>query len=244
MSQRVAFKHLVGVAALLVISACVPRLQAPSTPAQPPSQAEPEVDPEGPVAGRVGVLLPLTGDAARFGEDLMLAMTMAVQRLNDERFELVLRDTAGTQEGAIQGAEELIEENVSIILGPLYGTNTGAVAPIAREAGIPVLSLSNQARFAGDGVFALGYGPEEQVERVTAYAVTQGYTQIAALASDDTYGQKAIDGFNRQINRQFGTEITGLAFYPTDQSTGGGSQATADVVRRIAEFDSRKAVVD
>lgn len=103
---------------------------------------------------------------------------------------------------------------------------------------IKVISFSSNAKVAGDGVYILGFRPEEQVERVVTYAVRQGHPRIAFLGPDDAYGTVTLSGYRagRVAAASSGSER--YALYPpaaTDQS---------DAVRRVSDFATRAAEVD
>ena len=63
---------------------------------------------------------------------------------------------------------ELFETCVGLgfAVGPLLGGEVAAVAEIARPAGVPVLSLTNNASSAAPGAHVLGMLPQNQVERL------------------------------------------------------------------------------
>lgn len=137
---------------------------------------------------RIGFLVPLSGPSAPLGRALLDAAQMALFDLADDRLVLLPRDTEGRPEAAASAAQALLAEGVDIILGPLFSASAAAVAPLARERGVKVLSFSTDRTVAGSGVYILGFTPDQQVARVLAYARAKGLSRFALLAPDSAYG--------------------------------------------------------
>lgn len=245
---------------ILLVSACAPS-PGSTPPIQPRIVPQPVAEPEperpvrtGPVT--VALLLPLSGPTAALGQDMLNASMMAIFDVGETDMRILPIDTAGTPEGAAEAARVAIEREAELILGPLYSASTAAVAPIARAAELAMISFSNDARVAGDGVYILGFRPEEQVERVVDYARRQGLQRIAAIAPDDAYGARAIAAWKAAVSPRSGTstgagdlpltataadaaDATSLyAFYPPDENE------QARVIRDFTRYDGRKAALE
>ena len=182
-----------------------PRAVTPAEPARTP-EAAPSVTPPPPAsaatppaaaaiersarkgAPRVALLLPLTGPNASVGQALLDAATQAVFDFADENFALLVRDTAGTPQGALAALEWAVAQEARLVVGPLLGAETQAVAPAARAAGLPILSLSNDRTVAAPGVFTLGIAPQDAVSRTIEYARSRGLERFAALVPNNALG--------------------------------------------------------
>jgi hypothetical protein len=135
---------------------------------------------------RVAILAPLTGPRADLGQALVQAAQLALAVPGAPQLDV--KDTGGTPQGAAAAAQAAIADGAGIILGPLMSTETAAVAPLARAAGIAVLAFTNDPSQAQPGVWTLGITPGQQVRRLVAAAQAQGRTQIAALLPDSEFG--------------------------------------------------------
>jgi ABC-type branched-subunit amino acid transport system substrate-binding protein len=138
---------------------------------------------------KVGLLLPMSGAHAELGQSLYKAAELALFDIADEKFALVLRDTASTPEGAAQAAQEVIGEGVQLVLGPVFAADAQQVAPITGAAGVPVISFSTDSAVARPGVYVMGILPQLQVQRIVGYAGRQGIRTIGALVPANAYGQ-------------------------------------------------------
>ncbi len=184
----------------------------------------------------VGLLVPLSGRHAKVGAALLDAAQMALFEMADERLTLIPRDTGGTPDGARRAAREALDEGARILLGPLLATSVSAVAPAARAARVPVVAFSTDRTVAGEGVFIIGMLPQEQVERVVAYAFSQGHLRFAALVPDTAYGAAVVNAL-RFAAAEKGALVTQVEYYdPLGDAT--------DMVRRLANYETRRGALE
>ena len=164
--------------AALAIAACS-ETNAPSPAAPGPAGGSAPADPTAPtiVDATVALLLPY-GSADE--TDWLLATSlengarMAAEDLENVNLGVKVYNTLGTAEGAAEAAQMAVVEGADILLGPVRSHETRAAAPIAAEAGINLISFSNNTGIAGGNVFLLGYTYENAAERLLDYAVLQG----------------------------------------------------------------------
>lgn len=168
-----------------------PGAQRPVRPAQPRLPPVPEG------GARAAILLPLTGSFSAIGKGMLNASHLAVFDVASEGFQLVPYDTGDKPDGARAAAEKAIRERAGLVLGPMLGASTRAVAPVAKGANLRVLSFSSDRKVAGDGVYILGFMPEAEVERVITYAAAHGSTRFVLLAPRDTYGQTVAEALRK-----------------------------------------------
>jgi ABC-type branched-subunit amino acid transport system substrate-binding protein len=200
--------------------------------AAPP--ALPRIEPGVP---RVAILLPLTGQSAPIGTALLNAAQLALFHFADRKFELLPHDTRGTAEGAADAARFAIADGASLILGPLFNFEVEAVAPAARASGVKVIGFTSDKRVASDGIYVMGFLPDEQVERVARYAYSRGVRRFAMLGPDDTYGQTIRDALLNVVMQLPGAEVTRIETYDPN------AHDFAPVVRRLADYDARRAAL-
>jgi branched-chain amino acid transport system substrate-binding protein len=95
---------------------------------------------------KVGVILPVTGDKAKFGEIEKKSFEMALEELNaagginGKKLEFVFEDDTGRPDIARSAAEKLITKDNVVMLGGGYGSSeTFAIAGVAQQNQIPFL---------------------------------------------------------------------------------------------------------
>jgi len=215
------------VAGAVILSGCqsvVPRGQGPVAPPPPRAvQVQPQrVEPGIPVdvaRHRVALLVPLSGPNAGVGQSLANATQMALLDTKNERVRITSYDTNG---GAAAAAQKALADGNRLILGPLLAEDVRVVAPIARRAGVPVVSFSNDSTAAGNGAYVMGYVPGQSIERVVEYARGQGVSDFAGLVPNGTYGERASSAFLRAVERA-GGQVRTLQTY----DRGAGSLTSA-----------------
>ena len=182
--------------------------------ADPPAIAPvPPPDAEGPV--RIALLLPLSGGERALGQALLDAALIALFEIGDARLTLLPRDTGGTPDGARAAAEAALREGARLVLGPVFAAAAAAAAGPAREHGVNVIAFSTDPLVAGDGVYLLGFMPDQQVERVVGFAARRGIRRFAALAPETSYGEAVVAAFEDSILRN-GGRISRIERYQPD----------------------------
>lgn len=221
----------------MLVTGCLPPPRPappPAPPPPPPAKVEPAkpAKPAGPPV--IALLLPLSGEHAAVGRDMLDAAQMALFQVGDNRTVLLPRDTGGTPEGAVAALRTAIGEGARFVVGPLLAASTRAAAPLAKQAGIPLISFSNDSAVAATGAYVFGFRPEEQVLRVMDYASRQGLRRVALLASDDAYGRRVVSAWTDGLAR-FGLDPT------SPRQILGPTESELDAaVRRISAYDARR----
>ncbi|MDE1149088.1 MAG: penicillin-binding protein activator [Azospirillaceae bacterium] len=225
-----------------------PQAQAPQAAPEPqaqPAQPQPEAAPTPPpppvpadATVRVALLLPLTGKAAGLGEAMQEAAQMALFDAADDHFELLIRDTKSTPEGSVAAAQDALAAGASLLIGPVYGVDAKAVAPVAGT--VPVLSFSNDATVADThaptgGTWVLGFQPQDQVARVVSYAAGHGLTHLALLAPVGPNGDM-VEQAMRDAASKAGADLAKVARYQPNQKD------VSDTIKRLSNFDQRHAM--
>src|SRR5438105_8791584 len=83
---------------------------------------------------KVGLILPLSGagNAGVAAQSMKNAAEMALAEFQNPNIQLLLKDDAGSPQGANAGAQQAVSEGAEIILGPLFAASVPAVAQVAR----------------------------------------------------------------------------------------------------------------
>ncbi|MFC4352365.1 penicillin-binding protein activator [Fodinicurvata halophila] len=161
---------------------------------------------------RVALLAPLSGEHRQLGRSLVNAAQMALFRLAGEDFELVVKDAGDTARQAQNAMDEALNENVQLVLGPLFSQSVSAIEPQATRAGVPVLAFSNNREVAAPGIYVMGIGPSNDITRVIEYATEQGRSRIGLLTPRNAFG-RAVQQAAQQAASRYGAEITRQASY-------------------------------
>lgn len=154
---------------------------------------------------KVAVIVPLTGSDGALGQSIANAANMALLDSGDKTLRLTVYSSSGGSAAAVRMA---IAAGNKLILGPLLADEVRAAAPVARAAGVPVIAFSNDTSVAGNGVYTLGFTPDQSIERVVGLARQRGATRFAAMVPTGLYGQRAAQAMLRVVQESGGRMVS------------------------------------
>jgi len=229
-SRQARRAFLLGIAgATLTLAACQ---TGPRGPRQP-GEIEPPPVPVGQDFNKVAVIVPLTGPDGPVGTSIANAANLALLDTGEKSIRITIYNSAGP--GGVAGAtQRAIAEGSRLILGPLLAEDVRAAAPVARQAGVPVIAFSNDEGVAGNGVYIMGFTPDQSISRIVDYSRSKGANSFAALTPTGLYGQRAAQALLGAVRRS-GGRVASIETY--DRSSG----AVAAAARRLnakGQFDA------
>jgi ABC-type branched-subunit amino acid transport system substrate-binding protein len=168
----------------------------------------------------IGVVCPLSGPYAPFGEQLRDGVQIAVEEHNvTSGVEIIIqvRDSQGLATKATEVTRDLIDQqHVIAILGPLLSASAVGAGAVSDCRGVPLITptaAEEEVARVGRFVFQRSVGPWTLGERMATYAVEElELPLVAVLAPQNGFGQAAVDGFNHKIH-ELGSDILTVAWY-------------------------------
>ncbi len=164
----------------------------------------------------LGCLLPLSGRYSIFGQKALRGIELAVRDLSKEVAEpitIFIKDTASDNEKAVMAIDELNEQKVAAIAGPII--TAGAAGKKAEELGIPLMALTQKNHLAERGAYLFSnfLTPEMQADALASYGLYHlGVTKFAILYPEDRYGKRYMNLFWDRV-KALGGEIVGAESY-------------------------------
>ncbi len=148
---------------------------------------------------KIGAILPLTGKAAGYGESSKAALELALEEINKEggvkgrNIEIIYEDTQGQPQIGVNTVNKLITlDGLKVILGPAMSSVTLAVAPIAEENKVILMTVSSSPDItnAGDYIFRNREKTNQQSEKMTDFIFNNlKIKKIATLYMNDDTGK-------------------------------------------------------
>ena len=189
-----------------------------------PFSSQPAGPPQQPLAVgsgqvKVGLILPLSaaGNAGVAAQSMKNAAEMALAEFQNPNIQLLIKDDAGSPQGAQQATQQALDEGAEIILGPLFALSVPATAQLARARGVSVIAFSTDSSVAGRGVYLLSFLPESDVNRIVEYAASTGKKSFAALLPDNAYGNVVEAAFKQAVGRR-GGRVVAFEKYGADRA--------------------------
>ncbi|MEH2481250.1 hypothetical protein V1282_004607 [Nitrobacteraceae bacterium AZCC 2146] len=168
---------------------------------------------------KVGLILPLSasGNAGIAAQSMKNAAEMALAEFQNPNIQLLIKDDAGSAQGAQQGTQQALDEGSEIILGPLFALSVPATAQLTRTRNISVIAFSTDSSVAGRGVYLLSFLPESDVNRIVEYAASTGKRSFAAMLPENAYGNVVEVAFKQAVARK-GGRVVAFEKYGADRS--------------------------
>ncbi len=182
---------------------------------------------------RIGGVAPLTGAAATYGASTRNGTILAFQEANDaggidiggENYLIsyIFEDDQGSPEVAANAFRKLIDQDeVSAILGSVMSSCTLAGAPIAQDAGVPVISPTStavQVTRTGDYIFRSCFLDPFQGAVVATFSYDDLNAKTAAVIFDNAndYTKGLAEAFRESFEKLGGKVVAYESF--TGEST-------------------------
>lgn len=167
---------------------------------------------------KIGVITPLTGDAAVYGSTISRAYDLAVEEINADggihgrNLELVYEDGKCNGTDATTAAQKLINiDQVDVILGGACSGETIPAAELTQAARVLLLSpsaTSPDLTDAGDLFFRTYPSDAFEAQLMAAYALDeQGFTRPAVISENTDFAQALRAAFTGQVEGNGGALV-------------------------------------
>ena len=171
----------------------------------------------------VGVLVPLTGDLAAYGSDGLEGIYIAVDEINEEGgirgkdVRIICRDTAGDPDRAAAMMEDLADQGVPVVIGPVTSSSAIAVAPVAEARQVVLISptattplLSGAGRYVYRTISSDTY--QGRGMATVLRSLHPEVNSVAVLSIENTYGTGLRESFTAAWTTQGGTVVCEIPF--------------------------------
>jgi ABC-type branched-subunit amino acid transport system substrate-binding protein/outer membrane protein assembly factor BamD (BamD/ComL family) len=174
-------------------------------------------------ATKIGVLLPLSGEARVAGERALWGIELALATLRERyptlTLSLLIRDSRGSSAHAGNVLRELVSEGHVIgVIGPLLSQVAIDLAPLAEQLGVPIISpYARDSRFPSLSSYAFRNSITDvmQARFLAEYAThVLHLSRFAVLYPDEPYGRTLKDLFIEHVIQLQGEVVTAAPYPP------------------------------
>ncbi len=171
--------------------------------------------------GRIGVMVPLKGPNAVYGDMVIRGLNMALSDWRaahpEEKVTLDVKDAGLDPDTATASYNALVgEDGVLAIVGPLGYQANRTVMPLADRQGVPLLSFTQkEAGGATNHTFVLHafIDSHDLVDTLVRYCRTKlRFKRFACLYPDDRYGQKLAKIFAETVEKNGGQMMASASY--------------------------------
>lgn len=172
---------------------------------------------------KIGAILPLTGEAALYGESIKKGIDLGVMQINelggiqDKKISIIYEDSKALPADGVSALRKLIDvQKVSVIIGDAVSSVTLAIAPIAEKDKVVILSpLSSSPAITNAGDFIFRNVPSDLFQgKVAAYfsIKDQSWHSLAILYINNDYGVGLRDTFSSVVETLGGKIVASEAY--------------------------------
>lgn len=157
----------------------------------------------------VGVIGPLSGTEAEFGQAVLAGISIAAEQFNTmggfqgQAIEIISYDNSGGSEQALDITSELIAKNVVAIFSAPTGWSTFAPTHMANQSQTVFISIGTRRKIGRSGgyIFRLALPDEIAIDKLLAYVIdTLGYKNLALVNSSSyDYSLSVAAVFKRKV---------------------------------------------
>ena len=115
---------------------------------------------------KIGLIVPLSGENSLIGEKIIKSTRMAINKINDDRIEIIPKDTKSNPIDALKVSKELYKEGVKIIIGPVFNECTKYLDDLE---GITFLSFTNKLIDNPKNVISAGVNAISQLKTIKKF---------------------------------------------------------------------------
>ena len=164
----------------------------------------------------IGVVLPLSGRYAPFGELVRQGIELAAAQQMDNPVHFIFLDSQADPERAAMAVRSLVDgDRVLAVIGPLTGDAAQRAVTIADSAQVPMLLLSHRRGLPSQGeyIFRNSLTVKQQAEALADYAIeTLGLNTYAILSPDNRVGAEFAEQFSVAVENRGGDILQRMKF--------------------------------
>lgn len=176
-------------------------------------------------AAKIGFTTALTGGAAAYGKSEEEGVRLAVEEINkkgDFPIDLLVEDTKAVPADSMNATKKLIQEKVSMIIGPMTSNEAKAAGPIIQNAKVPSLEISVTAENItdiGDCIFRNSVPESKNIpQTVKKTHKLLGYKTAAILYAHDNEQHVTAQKYFQKTMEEEGVKVIDVETFGSKDS--------------------------
>jgi len=175
---------------------------------------------------QIGLIVPLSGEYSEIGQSIVKSTRLAINQINDDRFEIIPEDTKANPIDALKVSKKLQSQGVKIIIGPVFNESTKYLDDLSD---ITFISLTNKIYGNPKNVISAGVNAISQINTIDKFRKLNAIERSIFLIPKTDYKKEievAIDKTNISLKEKF--------FYDTDPTI------LTDQIEKLTRYEQRK----
>ena len=115
---------------------------------------------------RIGLVVPLSGEYSFVGESIIKSVRLALNQINDERFEIVPEDSGANPIDTLRASKKLYTQGIKIIIGPVFNESSRYLDELKE---VTFISLTNKIYRNPPNVISAGVNAISQLNTIDKF---------------------------------------------------------------------------
>ena len=188
---------------------------------------------------KIGLLIPLTGDNAELGKQIVKATRMALKDINSGNIEIYPKDTRSDPTKTLRSAKELNRVGIKLVIGPVFHDN---LIYLDEVSDITFLSLTNKTLDLPKNVISTGVNSTSQINAIKKFIelneIKKSIFLIPNLSYDLEIKKGIIPDPNAPIDPQTGAPLGDLGRPVVEEDPDDAASKEVEADGSAAEFDA------
>tara|TARA_B100001057_G_scaffold501032_1_gene619858 strand:- start:1925 stop:3079 length:1155 start_codon:yes stop_codon:yes gene_type:complete len=115
---------------------------------------------------KIGLLVPLTGENAEIGKQIIKATRLALKDINSDKLEIFPKDTQSNPDKTLRSAKELVDLGINLVIGPVFYKN---LIHLNEAQDLIFLSFTNKTLNLPVNVISTGINSTSQLNTIKKF---------------------------------------------------------------------------
>ena len=143
---------------------------------------------------KIGLIVPLSGENSLIGEKIIKSIRMAINKINDERVEIIPKDTKSNPIDALKVSKELYKDGVRIIIGPVFNESTKYLDDLED---VTFISFTNKLIGNPKNVISAGVNAISQVQTIKKFNKRKNLSKSIILIPRAQFKKEIEEAINK-----------------------------------------------
>ena len=157
---------------------------------------------------RIGLVVPLSGEYSTIGDSIIKSTRLALNKINDEKFEIVPGDTKANPIDALKASKALYDQGIKIIIGPVFNESTKYLDELND---VTFISLTNKIYGNPPNVISAGVNAISQLQTIDKFRNLNEIQRTIFLIPKSDYRKEV-----EQAIKKTKLKLKDKYFYDTD----------------------------
>ena len=156
---------------------------------------------------KIGLLVPLTGDNAELGKQILNSVRLAIKDIDVENIQIYPKDTNSDPKKTLHSAIELSQMGINLIIGPVFYDN---LLYLDEVKNITFLSLTNKTLKIPNNVVSAGINSISQLNTIKKFIKQNEIKKTIFLIPNLSYDLEIINGIKNskiRIYKEYSYDI-------------------------------------